>query len=99
MTVRQPTSDQFRGSEYGGVGPTSNTFQPQPPDAMTNTELLRNSYLTGEPPDYKLNIEDRRQMMGLKPAGKNKRPWWLLETGLRSIAEEKLPHLLQKPAP
>lgn len=81
------------------MGPTLNTLQPQPLEAMTNTELLRNSYLTGEAPDYRLSIEDRRQMVGLKPAGRNKRPSWLIGTGIPSKAEIMLPALLQKPAP
>lgn len=84
------TSRQLDGSEYGGVAETRNTVQPKGSDALTPGEILRLGYLVGDTSDT-LNqdltsLEDRRQMLGLKPAG-NERPRWLAHTGRITEAE------------
>lgn len=79
------TSKQLRGSEYGGVSPTPNTLQPIPASALTPGEILRLGYLTGEESDTE-SLEDRRQFLGLRPAGGD-RPYWLRETGQLSEAD------------
>lgn len=70
---------QAEGSEYGGVEETiAGGIQPKGVDALTNGELLRLGYLTGveDNTDRLVNIDDRRQMMGLRPAD-GRRPWFL----------------------
>lgn len=57
---------QRTGSEYGGVAHTPSGIQPKPQEALNNTELLRLGYVTGVE-DWQ-SIEDRRQMVGLRPA-------------------------------
>lgn len=66
-----------RGSEYGGA-PSEllyNTIQPKPAEAIDAGEQLRLGYTTGEETDWR-SLEDRRQMMGLRPAG-GRHPEWL----------------------
>lgn len=63
------------GSEYGGIDNTYNTTQPKPASAMTTAEQLRLGYLTGQDQNWK-SLEDRRQMMGLRPAN-GRHPEWL----------------------
>lgn len=81
---------QLNGTEYGGVAETRNTLQPKGADALTASDELRLGYLVGETCDPEqltiLSIEDRRQMVGLKPAG-DRRPIWLANTGRSSEAE------------
>lgn len=78
------TQGQIEGSEYGGVGRTLNTVQPKGADALSAADKLRLGYLTGDTTDSLhqsiLSLEDRRQMMGLKPSG-DVRPIWLSGTG------------------
>lgn len=72
---------QLRGSEYGGVQPTlAGGIQPKDEEALTAGERLRLGYLTGNETETNplLNLEDRRQMLGLKPA-EGGRPLWLDE--------------------
>lgn len=84
------TPRQLNGSEFGGVGETRNTLQPKGKDALTPGEELRLGYLVGDTTDpLQLTInslEDRRQMLGLKPAS-NRRPNWLANTGRTAEAE------------
>lgn len=84
------TPRQLAGSEYGGVGETRNTLQPKGMEAMTTSDELRLGYLTGELTDPLqltiLSLEDRRQALGLKPAG-DRRPNWLSNTGRTTEAE------------
>jgi hypothetical protein len=85
------TPRQLNGSEYGGVGETRNTLQPKGAEALTPADHLRLGYLTGEgamdPLQQTLSsLEDRRQALGLKPAG-NGRPTWLANTGRTTEAE------------
>lgn len=88
------TSRQKQGSEYGGVQPTlAGGIQPKPSEAITPSEKLRLGYLTGnENSTEPTNIEDRRQMLGLRPASGG-RPTWLTHISpdddprLRSEAE------------
>lgn len=84
------TPRQLEGSEYGGVGETRNTLQPKGAEALTASDELRLGYLVGETCDPEqltiLSIEDRRQMVGLKPAG-DRRPNWLANTGRAAEAE------------
>lgn len=84
------TPAQLDGSEYGGAR-SRNTVQPKGADALTSGEVLRLGYLVGEPIDPlqlnpELSLEDKRQMLGLKP-GSNRRPIWLAGTGHTPIAE------------
>lgn len=84
------TARQLDGSEYGGVAETVNTVQPKGQEALTPGERLRLGYLVGDTSDT-LNqdltsLEDRRQMLGLKPAT-NGRPVWLASTGRVTEAE------------
>lgn len=79
------------GSEYGGVQPTMNTVQPKGEDALTAGEKLRLGYLVGDLSDPMqveplVSLEERRQMLGLKPAG-DSRPTWLAQTGRTPQAE------------
>lgn len=87
---RKLTPRQLAGSEYGGVGETRNTLQPKGPEALTPADELRLGYLVGDTTDpLQLTIaslEDRRQMLGLKPAG-DQRPTWLANTGRTAEAE------------
>ena len=84
------TPRQLVGSEYGGVGETRNTLQPKGREAITASDELRLGYLVGDTSDpLQLGIsslEDRRQMLGLKPAS-NRRPTWLSNTGRTTEAE------------
>jgi hypothetical protein len=82
---------QLGGSEYGGVGPTHNTVQPKGAEALSAGDRLRLGYLVGDLTDPlnqqpELSLEDRRQMLGLKPAGAS-RPVWLAGTGRVPEAE------------
>lgn len=79
------TSRQLGGSEYGGVQPTTATIQPKGADALTAGERLRLGYLTGVENDTE-SIEDRRQMLGLRPAS-GRPPYFLLNTGVTSELE------------
>lgn len=84
------TSRQIEGSEYGGVGETRNTLQPKGAEAITPSDELRLGYLVGDISDplqlTVLSLEDRRQAVGLKPAG-DRRPIWLANTGRTAEAE------------
>lgn len=82
---------QLGGTEYGGVGETRNTLQPKGAEALTPSDLLRIGYLVGDGASDPLqqtilSLEDRRQMLGLKPAG-DQRPIWLANTGRTAEAE------------
>lgn len=83
------TPAQLAGSEYGGTE-SRNTVQPKGPEALTAGEVLRLGYLVGDTSDAlqqtNLSLEDRRQMVGLKPAG-DSRPNWLANTGRTPEAE------------
>jgi hypothetical protein len=85
------TPRQLNGSEYAGVGETRNTLQPKGAEAIDAADELRLGYLTGDGASDPLqqtilSLEDRRQMMGLKPAG-DARPMWLSNTGRTTEAE------------
>lgn len=85
------TPRQLNGSEYGGVGETRNTLQPKGAEALDADDRLRLGYLTGngesDPLQLTLDsLEDRRQALGLKPAG-DRRPIWLANTGRTAEAE------------
>jgi hypothetical protein len=77
------TPAQREGSEFGGTY-SKNTIQPKGSDALTAGEELRLTYLVGDISDTlqttEMSAEDRRQMLGLKPAS-NRPPNWLLNTG------------------
>lgn len=77
------TAKQRAGSEFGGTV-SRNTVQPKGGEALTPGEQLRLGYLVGDLSDplqeTPHSLEDRRQMLGLKPAG-NERPRWLAGTG------------------
>lgn len=92
MTIRNPDSRQITGSEYSGVERTSATTQPKPAEALNNGERLRLGYLTGQENDTE-SLEDRRQMVGLRPAD-GKRPNWLSNTGQEAYAETDLENYL-----
>lgn len=74
-----PTSRQLSGSEFGGVEETRATVQPKAAEALSPGERLRLGYLTGNE-QYAESLEDRRQMLGLRPAD-GRRPNWLTHTG------------------
>jgi hypothetical protein len=80
---------QIDGSEYGGTV-SRNTVQPKGADALTPGDILRLGYLVGDTSDptqqSMLSLEDRRQMLGLKPAG-DRRPVWLANTNRVPLAE------------
>ncbi len=84
------TPTQLEGSEFGGVARTRNTVQPKGDEALTAAERLRLGYLTGSTADplqvTELSLEDKRQMMGLKPSQID-RPVWLSGTGRIPLAE------------
>lgn len=85
------TPRQISGSEYSGVGETRNTLQPKGRDALDASDELRLGYLTGngasDPLQLTLaSLEDRRQMLGLLPAGEP-RPIYLASTGRTAEAE------------
>lgn len=85
------TPRQIHGTEYGGVGETRNTLQPKSEDALDANDLLRLGYLTSngasDPLQHTLaSLEDRRQALGLLPAGET-RPVWLANTGRTAEAE------------
>jgi hypothetical protein len=92
MAIRKPTDRQKSGSEYSGVLRTTAGVQPQDSSALTNGEILHLGYATGVENDTE-SFEDRRQMMGLRPAD-GKRPNWLLQTGQKSQAEIEHPDLI-----
>lgn len=78
---RPAIREQLQGTEYSGVQPTlAGGIQPKDPEALTNGELLRMGYLTGNESETRrqFNLEDRRQAMGLRPA-EGTRPLWLDE--------------------
>lgn len=79
------TPRQRTGSEFGGVETTKATIQPKGVDALTNGDRLRLGYLTGVENNPE-SMEDRRQMLGLRPAS-GRRPFFLLNTGQRSELE------------
>jgi hypothetical protein len=83
------TPKQEAGSEFGGTV-SRNTIQPKGRDALTAGEELRLTYLVGDLSDTlqetPASLEDRRQMLGLKPAD-DARPNWLANTGKVSRAE------------
>ncbi len=85
MGYEDYTPRQRGGSEFGGVQSTPATIQPMPPEALTAADQLRLGYLSGVDTDPDA-IEDRRQMMGLRPAD-GRRPSWLKNTGQISEAE------------
>lgn len=68
------TPEQLTGSEYGGVEKTWATIQPKDSGNLTNAEKLKLEYLTGV--DATMSLEDRRQMLGLRPA-EGRHPQWL----------------------
>lgn len=66
-----PNPKWLSGTEYGGVQPTlAGGIQPKDPEQLTAGEILRLSYVTGDltETDPVKGLEDRRQMMGLRPA-------------------------------
>lgn len=74
-----PNRWQPQGSEFGGVQPTiAGGIQPKGEDALDNGDRLRLGYLTGQEDNTDMynNIDDRRQMLGLRPAS-GQRPIWL----------------------
>lgn len=81
---RRLTPDQLGGSEYGGTDYLNNTLQPKGAEALSAGDLLRLGYTVGDTSDplqqTELSLDDRRQMLGLKPAGVS-RPTWLAGTG------------------
>ena len=81
-----PTSRQLTGSEYGGVDRTKATIQPQSAEALTAGDRLRLGYLTGQETDTE-SLEDRRQMLGLRPAD-GRPPMFILNTGQASELEK-----------
>jgi len=89
MPLEQYNNRQKMGSEYSGVERTTATIQPMPPQALDNGDKLRLGYLTGVEDDTE-SLEDRRQMVGLRPAT-GRRPLWLSATGQKSQAEIELP--------
>jgi hypothetical protein len=85
------TPRQRGGSEYSGVGETRNTLQPKGAEAISSSDELRLGYLTGDGAKDPLqltimSLEDRRQMVGLKPSS-DLRPIWLSNTGRTAEAE------------
>lgn len=78
------TPQQWDGTEFGGTDDRTNTLQPKGRDSLTAGEELRLFYTVGDLTDplqqTELSLEDRRQMLGLKPAS-NRPPNWLLNTG------------------
>lgn len=76
---------QRSGSEFGGVETTKATIQPKGASALSNGDRLRLGYLTGVENNTE-SWEDRRQMLGLRPAS-GRRPWFLLKTGQPSELE------------
>jgi hypothetical protein len=76
---RPAIPEQLQGSEYGGVAhPVAGGVQPKDPEALTNGEILRLGYMTGDEAETRarLTLDDRRQMLGLRPA-QGSRPRWL----------------------
>jgi hypothetical protein len=70
---------QIEGSEYGGSEVTiAAGIQPMGPDALTPADKLRLGYVTGieDNTNPHINIDDKRQMLGLRPAN-GKRPLFL----------------------
>ena len=87
MATQSYNRVQKTGSEFGGIQPTTSTVQPMVPEALNPGEVLRLGYLTGRDWDS-MSLEDRRQMLGLRPAS-GRRPLWLEETGQKSEAERQ----------
>lgn len=83
------TPTQVIGSEYGGTT-SRNTVQPKGADALTSSDILRLQSVVGDANDplqmTPLSLEDKRQALGLKPAG-DRRPIWLAGTGRTPLAE------------
>lgn len=78
------TPGQLSGTEYGGTS-SRNTVQPKGRAALSSGEELRLGYLVGSVDDSlqldpMTSLEDRRQMLGLKPST-NQRPLWIDGTG------------------
>lgn len=74
-----PNRRQLDGSEYGGVEYTvAGGIQPKDDSALSAGDKLRLGYLTGQDSstDIRTNIDDARQMLGLRPA-EGRRPLWL----------------------
>lgn len=80
MATREYDAYQRTGSEFGGVARTPNGIQPKPAEALTNGDKLRLGYLTGNDQNA-MSLEDRRQMLGLRPAN-GRRPLWLRNVGV-----------------
>lgn len=76
-----PNRRWLDGTEYGGVENTvAGGIQPKLVDALSNADILRLGYVTGQDvsTEIRTNIDDHRQMLGLRPAGAPaKRPLWL----------------------
>ena len=79
------------GTEFGGVGAENkyNTIQPKPAEALTTAEKLRLGYTTGDETDFR-SLEDRRQMLGLRPAN-GRHPEWLIH-----VSPQNRPELLSE---
>jgi hypothetical protein len=74
---REPDALQATGTEYGGIEPLlPGMMQPKGYDAITNGERLRLEYSLGVDEIDLSALEDRRQMLGLRPADGG-RPTWL----------------------
>jgi hypothetical protein len=90
------TGLQKEGSEFGGIDSPRGGVQPKGADALSAAEKLRLFYSVGDITDTlkqtNLSLDDRRQMLGLKPAG-DLRPNWLANTGRVPRAEIELPEL------
>lgn len=74
-----PDPRQAYGTEYGGIEPTlAGGIQPKGEEALTAGDKLRLGYVTGNESDTRRdqNLEDHRQMLGLRPA-EGGRPVWL----------------------
>lgn len=69
--------EAMNGTEFGGAPAEDrwNTLQPRRGDDYSTAEQLRSGYTTGED-DWRA-LEDRRQMMGLRPAD-GAHPRWLV---------------------
>lgn len=70
---------QIEGSEYGGaVDLIAARIQPTGPENLTPADKLLLGYTTGieDNTNHFINIEDRRQFLGLRPAN-GKRPLYL----------------------
>lgn len=81
--------EALTGTEYGGA-PSEfryNNLQPKPAGAQLSArEQLYLGYMTGEDDGDWRSLEDRRQMMGLRPAS-GTRPEWLTHVSPRDRLE------------